>query len=76
MRTGEFHSFLTSALNGGKWSVTHTSCFNPRKEAPVPTNRMGGAQIWHFVTEKSMEFMKILISWPMAVALALAIKIG
>jgi hypothetical protein len=30
----------------------------------------------HFVSEKSMKFMKKLIYWPMAVALALAIKIG
>jgi hypothetical protein len=30
----------------------------------------------HFVSEKSTAFMKKLISWPMVVALALAIKIG
>jgi hypothetical protein len=76
MRTEQFHSFLTSALNEGKWSVLQNSCFIPRKEPPVPNDRMAGAQSWHFVSEKSTEFMKKLISWPMAVALALAIKIG
>jgi hypothetical protein len=76
MRTERFHLSLTSVLNEGKWSVLLNSCFIPRKELPVPNDRMGGAQNWHFVSEKSMEFMKKLISWPMAVALALAIKRG
>jgi hypothetical protein len=42
-----------------------------------PLNRMGGAQSkpGHFITEKHMQFIKKLISYAMAVALALTITV-
>jgi hypothetical protein len=33
----QFHSFLTSALDGGEWSVSHPGLFTPGKGLPVPT---------------------------------------
>jgi hypothetical protein len=29
-----FHTFLTSALDGGEWSVSRAGHFNPRERAP------------------------------------------
>ena len=30
----EFHSFLTSTVNGGEWSATRSDCFTPGERAP------------------------------------------
>jgi len=30
----QLHEFLTSAIDGGKWSVSRFSCFNPGRKAP------------------------------------------
>jgi hypothetical protein len=30
---GKLHTFLTSALDGGEWSASHTGCFTPRERA-------------------------------------------
>jgi hypothetical protein len=37
-----FHTFLTSARDGGEWSVSRTGRFTPRKEDPVPTEYEAG----------------------------------
>ena len=31
-----FHSFLTSALDGGQWGISHLGSFAPEKESPLP----------------------------------------
>jgi hypothetical protein len=42
------HVFLTSALVGGEWSVSHLSRFTPKERAPqYPLDRrLGGPQNW------------------------------
>jgi len=37
----QFHGFLPSALDGGKWSVSHPGCFTARESNPS-TQWIGG----------------------------------
>jgi hypothetical protein len=44
----QLRSFLTSALDGGKWSTTHTGRFTHGKGHRYPLNRrLGGPQTQH-----------------------------
>jgi hypothetical protein len=38
----QFHSFLTLALDGGKWSASHPGCFTPEKQPWVATKKAAG----------------------------------
>lgn len=39
------YSFLTSGLDGGKWSASHPGCLTHRKEQQYPLNRrLSGSQ--------------------------------
>ena len=40
----QLHSFITSALDGGKWSVSHFGRFVPVKERHLLNKRLGGSQ--------------------------------
>jgi hypothetical protein len=43
----QIHTFLTSALDGGKWSASHPSHFALRKKVPVPLDRrLSGPWSW------------------------------
>jgi hypothetical protein len=30
----QIHAFLSSALDGGEWSASHSGCFTPKERAP------------------------------------------
>jgi len=50
----KLHSFLTSALDGGEWSTSGSSCLNPEKEPVTPPNVWVGprALLFCFVEEE------------------------
>jgi hypothetical protein len=39
---GIFHTFLTSALDGGEWSTSHPDCSNTGEEPSVPIGQEAG----------------------------------
>jgi len=38
----QVHTFLTSALDGGEWSASCSSCFIPRERTPALTGEGAG----------------------------------
>jgi hypothetical protein len=38
----QLHEYLTSALDGGEWSASHSGRFTPGEKATVPTEQEAG----------------------------------
>jgi hypothetical protein len=50
----KLHSFLTSALDGGEWSASYPSHFNPGERIPLDTNLVGHTVILDMVTKRKI----------------------